>query len=77
MNPEEIKRFLKDTPFVPSRVHTTDGKHLDVKHPELAFLTRMMLLVGAGVADPAADIPDRANSVSMWHVVRLEPLVAA
>jgi len=58
VNPEEIGRFLKATPFVPFRVHTTDGKHLHVKHPELAFLTRMMLLVGAGVADPAADIPE-------------------
>jgi len=77
VNPEEIKRLLKATPFVLFRAHPSDGKHLDVKHPELAFLTRMMLLVGAGVADPAADIPDRANSVSMWHVVRLEPLVAA
>ena len=77
MNPEEIKRFLKATPFVPLRVHTTDSKHLGVKHPELAFLTRMMLLVGAGAADPTADIPDRANLVSMWHVVALEPLVAA
>ena len=76
MNPEEIKRLLKATPFVPFRSPTSDGKHLDVKHPELAFLTRMMLLVGAGVANPAADISDRANSVSMWHVVRLEPLVA-
>ena len=77
MNPEEIKRLLKATPFVLFRAHPSDGKHLDVKHPELAFLTRKMLLVGAGVADPAADIPDRANSVSMWHVVRIEPLVAA
>ena len=77
MNPEEIKQFLKATPFVPFRVHTTDGKHLDMKHPELAFLTRMMLLVGAGVADPTGDIPDHANSVSMWHVVCLGSLVAA
>jgi hypothetical protein len=77
VNPEEIKRLLKATPFVPFRVHTTDGKHLDMKHPELAFLTRMMLLVGAGVADPTGDIPDRASSVSMWHVACLEPLVAA
>lgn len=77
MNPEEIKRLLKATPFVPFRVHGSDGKHLDVKHPELAFLTRMMLFVGEGVADPTADIPDRANSVSTWHVVWLGSLVAA
>jgi hypothetical protein len=77
VNPEEIKRFLKATPFVLFSEPTSDGKHLEVKHPELAFLTRMMLFVGEGVADPTADIPDRANSVSRWHVVWLGSLVAA
>jgi len=58
-------------------VHTGDGKRLDVKHPELAFLARAMLFAGEEVADPTADIPDRAKSVSTWHVVWLESLVAA
>ena len=53
MNPEEIRRLLKSTPFVLFCAHPSDGKHLDVKHPELAFLTRMMLFAGEGVADPA------------------------
>lgn len=69
--------MLDAEPFVPFRVHTSDGKHLDVPHPELAFLSRAMLFVGEGVADPMEDIPARVNSVSMLHVVRLEPLVAA
>ena len=77
MNPEEIKRFLKATPFVLFSAPTSDGKRLEVEHLELAFLTRMMLFVGEGVADPTADIPDRANSVSTRHVVWLGLLVAA
>jgi hypothetical protein len=77
VNPEEIRNFLKATPFVPFRVHTGDGKHLDVQHPEMAMLTRMALVVGRSVSDPTQDIPVRADFVSPLHIVRLEPLVPA
>jgi hypothetical protein len=77
VNPEEIKRLLIRTPFVPFRVHTSDGKHLDVRHPEMAFLSRALLLVGRPVADPTNDIPERFDEVSLLHVVRTEPLVPA
>jgi len=50
---------------------------MDVSHPEMAMLTRMALLVARPVADPTEDIPDRYDSVSPLHIVRLEPLVAA
>jgi hypothetical protein len=69
--------MLRATPFVPFRVHTSDGKTLDVMHSEMALLSRMMLFVGEGVSDPTENIPDRVNSVSMLHVVRLEPVGAA
>ena len=77
MNPKEIRKFLRAIPFVPFRVHTSDGKHLDVLHPEMAMITRWALLVGRPVADPTQDIPTRADFVSPLHIVKLEPLVAA
>jgi hypothetical protein len=76
VNPEEIK-FLRATPFVPFRVHTNDGKQFDINHPEMAFLTRIALIIARPVADPTKDIPFRADSVSPLHIVRLEPLVPA
>ncbi|MFN2509233.1 MAG: hypothetical protein ABR589_10730 [Chthoniobacterales bacterium] len=77
MNPEEIRRLLRATPFVPFRVHTSDGKKLEIKHQEMALLSRAILYVGRPVADPTEDFPEQVDSVSMLHVVRLEPLVAA
>jgi hypothetical protein len=77
VNPQEIKEKLRATPFVPFRIHTSDGKHLDVKHPEMAWLTRMAVLVAHPVQDPTRDIPYHYDSVSPLHIVRLEPLVAA
>lgn len=43
----------------------------------MAFLTRGLLMVGRPVADPTKDIPERVDEVSLLHVVRTEPLVAA
>ena len=77
VNPEEINRMLRATPFVLFRVHTSAGKYMDVSHPEMAMLTRMALLVARPVADPTEDIPDRDDSISPLRIVRLEPLVAA
>jgi hypothetical protein len=77
VNPEEIKRLLTRSPFVPFRVYTSDGRYLDVQHPEMAFLSRALLLVGRPVADPTKDIPERFDEVPLLHVVRTEPLVPA
>lgn len=77
MNPQEIGDKLRARPFVPFRVHTSDGNHFDTMHPEMAWLTRVALLVGRPVKDPTRDIPYHYDSVSPLHVVRLEPLVAA
>jgi hypothetical protein len=77
MNPQEIGDFLRASPFVSFRVHTSDGKHVDVKHPEMAWRTRMALLVAHPVNDPTRDIPYDYDSVSPLHIVGLEPLVQA
>jgi hypothetical protein len=77
MNPLEINQHLRATPFVPFRVHTSDGKHLDVNHPEMAMLTRIALLIARPVVNLIDDIPARYDSISPLHVMRLEPLVPA
>ena len=77
MHPAEIKQMLDARPFVPFRVHMSDGKHLDINHPELAVLSRISLHVGESVTDPLTEIPPRITMVSPLHIVRLEPLVAA
>jgi hypothetical protein len=77
MNPQQIRRQLRRIPFVPFRVHTSDGKTLDVKHPEMVLLTRSLLLGARPVKDPITEIPARFDEVSLLHTVRVEPLVAA
>ena len=77
MNPQEINKLLRAIPFVPFRVHMSDGKHLDIKHPELAMVTRNRLIVGRPVDDPRMEIPDEADWISALHILRLEPFATA
>jgi hypothetical protein len=70
VNADEIRQKLRAAPFVPFWIYTSDGKHLDVSHSEMA-------MVAQPVADPTQDITDRYDSVSPLDIVRLEPLVAA
>lgn len=77
MNPQVIRELLKAAPFVPFRVHLSNGQTLDVMHPELAFVSRFTLFVGQGMMDPTRNIPDEFNMYSLLHVVRAEPLTTA
>jgi hypothetical protein len=77
MNAQEIREKLHATPLVPFRIHTGDGRYLDVKHPEMAWLTKMASLVAHPVKDRTHDIPYHYHSVSPLHIVQLEPLVRA
>ena len=77
MDPEEIRILLRAEPFVPFRLELSNGKAVDIMHPELAFLTKGTLFLGRPVEDPTLDIPDRADAVSMLHVVKAEMLTQA
>ena len=42
-------------------------------HGVLAFLTRRSITLGV-LVNPEDDVPDRSTTVSLLHVVRVEPL---
>lgn len=60
-------------PFVPFRADTSDGKHLDIRHRDLALLSRLTLNVDEGVEGPTREIPPRTQPVSPLQVAGLEP----
>jgi hypothetical protein len=75
MPPEDLERHLNARPFVPFRIKLTTGETYDVRHPELVMVGRRSVIVGI-THDP---IPryERAVTVALVHIVRLEPLEAA
>jgi hypothetical protein len=76
MPPEELRTALRQQPFVPLRLHLTDGRSFDVSHPE-------NLMVGARVAVVGVFQPTHANgqtffdyteTITLVHIVSLEPI---
>ena len=73
MRPEEINELLKTRPFVPLRIHMTDGKTFDIYHPDRVLVLRSRVDIGVP-ADAASEILDRVEHCSLLHVVRVEEL---
>jgi hypothetical protein len=75
MRPEELAVLLRRRPFVPIRIHITDGMTYDIRHPENVMVLRARVDIGVG-GDPVTGVIDRVDFVSLLHVVRVEDLPA-
>ena len=71
MRPEELKALLDRRPFVPVRIHLSDGSFFDVRHPELADLTPTQIEISL---DDLSNSPlaSRLIRCSLKHVVGIE-----
>ena len=71
MRPEELRTLLRRRPFVPIRIHLTDGTIYDVRHPEMALLTRSTVEIGVEKQE-GSGIADDVVYCSLVHIVRVE-----
>jgi len=71
MTAEVLRDWMQRRPFQPFRVITSSGDAYEIRHPEMAFLTRAEIVVGLGERD---GIPSRYRTVSLLHVTAAEPL---
>lgn len=67
-----VRDMLRQQPFRPFRVVMSSGEAYDVRHPEMAWVTKNDLFVGIDVADDG--LPADARICPLFHVVTLEPL---
>jgi hypothetical protein len=72
MHPDEVFAAVRRKPFVPFRLHISDGSSFDVLHPDLALVTRRSVILAMS-GDPT-QIPERAITIAMVHVTGLEDL---
>jgi hypothetical protein len=70
--PESLLAELHRQPFVPLRVHLTDGKTYEIRHPEMAMVTSREVYVGREETSPGSGIARGLDLVSLLHVVRVE-----
>ena len=71
MTAEEATALLHARPFVPFRIHRTDGKSFEVRHPEFVWIFRQCLEI-AVLADEAKGIVDHVERCYYAHIVRVE-----
>ncbi len=72
MTVQTFRELLTRRPFEPFRLVMSSGQAYEVRHPEMAFLTRTDILVGIDETDEG--VPDRFKICSFLHVTAIEPL---
>ena len=72
MTLQTFRELLAQRPFKPFRLVMSSGQTYDVRHPEMAMLTRTSMLVGINVADDG--VPAEFKICSLLHVTAIEPL---
>jgi len=72
MQISEVREHLNNTPFIPFRLHVSDGSAYDIPHPEYALLARWAIHVGIPGAEEF--IADRGVRIAISHVTRIEEL---
>lgn len=72
MRASEIMKLLKRRPFIPLRIHMTDGESYDIFHPDNIIVSHSRIDIGRG-ADPNG-VVDAVDYCSLLHVVRVEEI---
>jgi hypothetical protein len=76
MAPVDFEEYLRATPFEPFRIVASTGDTCDIRHPELLMVGRGSVIIG--VADEEDQrFFDRTIRLSLFHIVRLEPIERA
>lgn len=75
MTIQTFRDLLAQQPFAPFRLVMSSGERYDVRHPEMAMLTRTSILIGTDIADDG--VPAEFKICSLLHVATIEPLSAS
>ena len=76
MPPEELRNHLRQRPFLPLRIHLSDGRVFEVRHPDLVWVGRHVAVVGILEPGPEPYL-EKHETIALVHIVSLEPLSAA
>jgi hypothetical protein len=72
MTVQTFRDLLTARPFRPFRLVMSSGLVYEVRHPEMAWLTRTSILVGVDAADDG--VPAEFKICSLLYVTAVEPL---
>jgi hypothetical protein len=75
MPASELLRMLRIRPFVPFRMHVSEGMVYEIRHPEMVIVMTAAVIVA--FPDPSNE--EMANGwelVDLRHIIRVEPISA-
>ena len=72
MTTSMFRELLRQQPFRPFRLVMSSGEAYEVRHPEMAWVTKNDILVGTDIADNG--LPAEFRIRPMFHVATVEPL---
>lgn len=72
MTVQTFREMLARRPFQPAKLTLSSGQTFEIRHPEMAMLTRTSLLIATDVAQDG--VPEAFKIVSLLHVASMEPL---
>jgi len=68
---QDLLELLRTRPFRPFRIHGSDGRARDVRHPDEALVLRTRVVLPLG---RQGEVPDASEHLALAHIVRLEEL---
>ena len=72
MTVQTFREMLARRPFQPVRLTLSSGQSFEIRHPEMALLTRTSILIGTDLSDDG--VPAEFKIISLLHVASMEPM---
>jgi len=72
MRPDDILTLLRARPFHPFRISLSDGRQYEVRHPDMAIVSRSTVLLGIpGPRGPEGPV-ERVIMCALVHITQTE-----
>jgi hypothetical protein len=75
MTAEELIELLAERPFKPLRLHLSDGRIREIRHPEMAVVAEDAIAIGVP-RDEGSRIAYKITHCSIQNIVEVEPIDA-
>jgi hypothetical protein len=75
MHTRELLNLQRERPFVPVRIHVSDGASYEVRHPEMMLVTASLVFIALGGKN--GDVPESWVRCDPLHITRVDPIQAS
>jgi hypothetical protein len=74
MKAEHLIELLEERPFSPIRLHLSNGRTHEIRHPEMAIVSEEIVTIGLP-PDETSLLAERITYCSTSHIVEAEPII--